>query len=145
MTNGTAAGVLLADRVLGRAHPLSAVFDTTRLRPIAAAPTFVKANVNVAQRFVGDRLRTKPGLDAVQPGGGAVVRLNGGDVAAYRAEDGTVSAVSARCTHLGCIVGFNAAERTWDCPCHGSRFDTDGRVIEGPATKRLRRVDTEAE
>jgi glycine/D-amino acid oxidase-like deaminating enzyme/nitrite reductase/ring-hydroxylating ferredoxin subunit len=145
MTNGTAAGVVLADRVLGREHPLASVFDTTRVRPIAAAPTFVKANVNVAQRFVGDRLRTKPGLADVRPGQGAVIRLNGSDVAAYRTEDGTISAVSARCTHLGCIVGFNAAERTWDCPCHGSRYDTDGRVIEGPATKRLRRVDTEAE
>jgi glycine/D-amino acid oxidase-like deaminating enzyme/nitrite reductase/ring-hydroxylating ferredoxin subunit len=145
MTNGTAAGVLLADRVLGREHPLASAFDTTRIRPIAGAPTFVKANVNVAQRFIGDRLRTKPALDDVQPGKGAVIRLNGGDVAAFRAEDGTVSAVSARCTHLGCLVGFNDAERTWDCPCHGSRFDTDGRVIEGPATRRLRRVDIEAE
>ena len=145
MTNGTAAGVLLADRVLGREHPLASAFDTTRVRPIAGAPTFLKANANVAQRFIGDRLRTKPTLAEVMPGEGAVIRLNGGDVAAYRAEDGTVSAVSARCTHLGCIVGFNGAERTWDCPCHGSRFDTDGRVIEGPATKRLRRVDIEAE
>ena len=145
MTNGTAAGVLLADRVLGREHPLSSTFDTTRVRPIASAPTFVKANVNVAQRFVGDRLRTKPGLNDVRPGEGAVIKLNGRDVAAYRTEDGTVSAVSARCTHMGCIVGFNPAERTWDCPCHGSRYDTDGRVIEGPATRRLRRVDIEAE
>jgi Rieske Fe-S protein len=145
MTNGTAAGVVLAERVLGREHPLASAFDTTRVRPIAAAPSFVKANVNVAQRFIGDRLRTKPDLDDVRPGEGAVIRLNGSDVAAYRADDGTVNAVSARCTHLGCLVGFNAAERSWDCPCHGSRFDTDGRVIEGPATRRLRRVDIEAE
>jgi glycine/D-amino acid oxidase-like deaminating enzyme/nitrite reductase/ring-hydroxylating ferredoxin subunit len=145
MTNGSAAGVLLADRVLGREHPLASAFDTTRVRPIAGAPAFVKANVNVAQRFIGDRLRTKPALDDVRPSEGAVIRLNGSDVAAYRADDGTVSAVSARCTHLGCLVAFNAAERSWDCPCHGSRFDTDGRVIEGPATKRLRRVDIDAE
>jgi glycine/D-amino acid oxidase-like deaminating enzyme/nitrite reductase/ring-hydroxylating ferredoxin subunit len=145
MTNGTAAGVLLADRILGREHPLAAMFDTTRVRPIAGAPSFVKANVNVAQRFVGDRLRKKPSLEDVRPGQGAVVRLNGRDVAAYRREDGTVRAVSARCTHLGCLVGFNAAERTWDCPCHGSRFDVDGRVIEGPATRRLRAEDIESE
>lgn len=145
MTNGTASGVVLADRVLGRLHPLASAFDTTRVRPTAGASAFVKANVNVAQRFIGDRLRTKPDLDDVRPGEGAVIRLNGSAVAAFRAEDGTVSAVSARCTHLGCLVGFNGAERTWDCPCHGSRFDTDGRVIEGPATRRLRRVDIEAE
>lgn len=141
MTNGTAAGVVLAERVLGREHPLAGTFDTTRIRAIAGAPAFMKANVNVAQRFVGDRLRAKPSLDDVRPGDGAVIRLSGRDVAAYRAEDGSVSAVSARCTHLGCIVGFNAAERTWDCPCHGSRYDTDGGVIEGPATRPLRHVD----
>ncbi len=145
MTNGTAAGVVLAERILGREHPLARTFDTMRVRPIAGAATFVKANMNVAQRFVGDRLRTRPGLGDVRPGEGAVIKLNGRDVAAYRAEDGSVSAVSARCTHLGCIVGFNNAERTWDCPCHGSRYDTDGRVIEGPATKQLRRVDIGAE
>lgn len=142
MTNGTAAGVLLAERVLGHPHPLASTFDTTRIRPVAGVATFVKANVNVAQRFVGDRLRGKPALEEVRPGEGAVVRLQGRDVAAFRADDGTVTAVSARCTHLGCLVAFNAAERTWDCPCHGSRFDLDGRVIEGPATRRLRAEDT---
>jgi Rieske Fe-S protein len=145
MTNGTAAGVLMAERVLGREHPLASTFDTMRVRPIAGAPTFAKANLNVAQRFVGDRLRQKPSLDEVRPGEGAVIRLNGRDIAAYRREDGTVSAVSARCTHLGCLVGFNAAERTWDCPCHGSRYDVEGGVIEGPAVRRLRAEDIGSE
>jgi glycine/D-amino acid oxidase-like deaminating enzyme/nitrite reductase/ring-hydroxylating ferredoxin subunit len=145
LTNGTAAAVLLADLVLGHEHPLAATFDTTRVRPIAGAPALVKANVNVAQRFVGDRLRSKPSLDEVRPGEGAVIRLGGRHVAAYRREDGTVSAVSARCTHLGCLVAYNAAERTWDCPCHGSRFDTDGRVVEGPATRALPEEDIESD
>ncbi len=145
MTNGTAAGVLLAERVLGREHPLASTFDAARVRPLAGAPSFLKANANVAQRFIGDRLKKKPSLAEVRPGEGAVVRLNGRDVAAFRREDGTVSAVSARCTHLGCLVSFNAAEHSWDCPCHGSRFDVDGRVIEGPATRRLRAEDIDAE
>ena len=145
MTNGTAAGVILAERTLGRVHTLASTFDTMRVRPLAGAPAFVKANLNVAQRFVGDRLASKPDLADVRPGGGAIVRLHGRDVAAYRDPDGTVHALSARCTHLGCLIGFNAAERSWDCPCHGSRFDIHGRVIEGPATRRLRRVDIEAE
>lgn len=145
MTNGTAAGVVLAERVLGREHPLARMFDTTRIRPIAGAPTFVKANANVGQRFVADRLRKKPKFDDVRPGDGAVIKVNGSDIAVYHAENGSVCAVSARCTHLGCIVGFNPAERTWDCPCHGSRYDIEGQVIEGPATKPLRRVDIGAE
>jgi glycine/D-amino acid oxidase-like deaminating enzyme/nitrite reductase/ring-hydroxylating ferredoxin subunit len=145
MTNGTAAGVLLGERALGREHPLASTFETTRLRPIAAAPTFAKENIDVASHFVGDRLRGKPELGSVRPGAGAVVRIQGRDVAAYRNDDGSVVGVSARCTHLGCLVAFNHAERSWDCPCHGSRFDIDGRVIEGPATRRLRREDVDAD
>ncbi|HSK93205.1 MAG TPA: FAD-dependent oxidoreductase [Candidatus Angelobacter sp.] len=127
MTNGTAAGVLLADRVLGRVEhaELASTFDTTRVRPVAAAPTFVKANIDVARRFSGDRLGGKPDLAEVLPGSGAVVRLHGRDVAAYREPGGAVHAVSARCTHLGCLVGWNGAER--------------------PATRRLRQVDIDDE
>jgi Rieske Fe-S protein len=66
-----------------------------------------------------------------------MVRLDGERVAAYRDDQGTLHAVAPHCTHLGCLVTFNTAEVTWDCPCHGSRFDVDGRVIQGPATKDL--------
>ncbi|MGV9874641.1 LysE family transporter [Streptomyces cellulosae] len=70
-----------------------------------------------------------------------VVRTEGGRLAVYRDDDGALHAVSARCTHMGCLVDFNAAERAWECPCHGSRFDTEGNVVQGPATKPLERRD----
>ena len=85
---------------------------------------------------------SKPGarpLDSLAPGEGDIVGHNGEKVAAYRDEDGALTAVSARCTHLGCQVNWNSAERSWDCPCHGSRFAPDGRVLEGPAVHALER------
>jgi Rieske Fe-S protein len=77
------------------------------------------------------------------PGEGSIVRHKGARVAAYRDPGGRVHAVSHRCTHLGCEVEWNSAERSWDCPCHGSRFGTDGGVLNGPATKPLEKKDVE--
>ncbi|HBH59066.1 MAG TPA: FAD-dependent oxidoreductase, partial [Arthrobacter bacterium] len=73
----------------------------------------------------------------LSPGEGTVIKVNGENTAVYKDADGQVHAVSATCTHMGCTVGFNAADATWDCPCHGSRFTTDGTVIQGPAAKNL--------
>jgi Rieske Fe-S protein len=71
------------------------------------------------------------------PGDAAILKIGGDNIAAYRDEDGTVHAVSAVCSHMGCIVGWNETDRTWDCPCHGSRFELDGTVLHGPATRPL--------
>lgn len=93
----------------------------------------------MAKHFVGDRLRTThvDSVAQVPPGTGAVVRVNGQRCAVYRDADGVASAVSARCTHLGCLVAFNDAETAWECPCHGSRFGVDGSVLQGPAVHPL--------
>ena len=80
-------------------------------------------------------------LDELMPGSGGVVWLNGERVGAFRTEDGLVHLVSTACTHLGCQLSLNTAERTWDCPCHGSRFDIDGLVVHGPAVKDLERKE----
>jgi glycine/D-amino acid oxidase-like deaminating enzyme/nitrite reductase/ring-hydroxylating ferredoxin subunit len=142
MTNGTAAGLMLADELAGRESPWRAAFDATRQRPPLTSKDFYKENAGVAHHFVGDRLAAlrPPPLDDLAPGEGGIVRTAAGDkVAAYRDDDGTVHAVSPVCTHLGCLVGFNRDETTWDCPCHGSRFTVDGEVLEGPATSDLAR------
>jgi glycine/D-amino acid oxidase-like deaminating enzyme/nitrite reductase/ring-hydroxylating ferredoxin subunit len=137
MTNGTAAGTMLAESILGRPNPWLAIFDPKRLRPAASAPSLIKDNLTVAAQFVGGRLPGGPALDELAPGEGAVIDHEGDKVAAYRDDRGSVRLMSARCTHMGCIVAYNAAESSFDCPCHGSRFDLDGEVIEGPATAPL--------
>ena len=143
LTNGTAAGVLLADCVLGRDNPWLPYFDPNRVKPIASAKRFVKENVKAGLHFFGDRLHRSEydSLEDLPAGEGGLVTVDGEKVGAYRREDGVVEAVKPVCTHLGCHVNFNDAEKTWDCPCHGSRFTTTGTVVEGPATKDLERRD----
>jgi Rieske Fe-S protein len=100
---------------------------------------FVEENAQVGLHFIGDRL-TKRGsrpLEDLAPGEGDIVQHAGEKVAGHRRDDGTLVAVSPLCTHLGCQVNWNSAERSWDCPCHGSRFDPDGNVLQGPAVHRL--------
>lgn len=139
MSNGVMSGLLLAALIAGEDSSWASLYDPRRIHPVKDAPAFVKANVHVARRFVGDRLRSSrvDSPDEIAPGEGAVVRVGGGHSAVYRDDQGAVHAVSARCTHLGCIVHFNDAERCWECPCHGSRFDVDGRVVQGPANRPL--------
>jgi Rieske Fe-S protein len=141
MTNGILAGQLLAALIEGKADPeLARLYDPARLHPIAETGPAAKAQLKVARHFIGDRIRSPSHADTVneiKPGGGAVVRIGGQRCAVHRGQDGSLEAVSAVCTHLGCLVAFNDAEQTWDCPCHGSRFALDGTVVNGPATKAL--------
>ncbi|MEU3661525.1 FAD-dependent oxidoreductase [Streptomyces sp. NPDC032940] len=142
LSGGMMAGLLLTAQITGEECAWSGLYDPRRLgTAVREAPAFLRTQAEVARHFVGDRLRPAPPVDALPPGEGAVVRAGGDRLAVYRDEAGALHALSPRCTHLGCLVGFNAAERAWECPCHGSRFATDGTVIEGPATKPLEQRD----
>jgi glycine/D-amino acid oxidase-like deaminating enzyme/nitrite reductase/ring-hydroxylating ferredoxin subunit len=134
---GAASAQILADRILGRENPWAFAFDPARLRPRASVPSLVKENSNVGYRFFADRVTQRSSGDDLAPGEGAVVGKGLGQRAVHRTESGELVTLSARCTHLGCIVNWNDAERSWDCPCHGSRFAADGTVIEGPAVHPL--------
>jgi Rieske Fe-S protein len=133
---GAAAGQILRDRITEVENPWSGAFDPGRLRPQASIGSLAKENANVGYRFFADRFQRGSAAE-LSPGQGAVVGAGAGQRAVFRQESGELVAVSARCTHLGCIVRWNSAERSWDCPCHGSRFATDGSVIEGPAVDPL--------
>jgi glycine/D-amino acid oxidase-like deaminating enzyme/nitrite reductase/ring-hydroxylating ferredoxin subunit len=142
MTGGALAGRLLAELMAGRSPRWAGLYDPRRLRTVLKeAPTLLRQQAEVGLHFAGDRLRTThvDDIGQVPPGTAAVVRIGGTRCAVYREEDGTTHAVSARCTHLGCLVAFNDAERTWECPCHGSRFAVDGTVVHGPAVRPLER------
>ncbi len=139
MTGGTAAGLLLADLLTGRDNPSADLYDPNRF-DLRSAISTVENNVTVAKFLVGDHLgalRKPASLDELAPGEAEVTRDGGELVAAYRDPAGDLHTVGAHCTHLGCLVAFNNAERTWDCPCHGSRFGLDGSVIQGPAVRAL--------
>jgi glycine/D-amino acid oxidase-like deaminating enzyme/nitrite reductase/ring-hydroxylating ferredoxin subunit len=137
MTHGTIAGMLLTDLILGKQNPWATLYDPSR-KPIRAAGAFAKENLNVAAQYVD---WVTPGeVDSareIEPGCGAVLRRGMSKVAVYRDEDGHAHELSAVCPHLGCIVHWNSAENTWDCPCHGSRFDKLGEVINGPSNVGL--------
>jgi Rieske Fe-S protein len=127
---------MLADQIGGRPNAWSPVFDARRVTPRASGPTFVKENAAIGALFFGDRLR-RGSAKEIPPGEGRIVRDGLKQAAVYRDEEGTEHRLSARCTHLGCIVKWNGVEKTWDCPCHGSRFAIDGSVVQGPAVKPL--------
>ena len=128
MTNGTAAGLMLADAIRGQSNPWLDAFDPLRRRFRASASEFVEENANVAKRFGGDwmdGLRSGDVRDLERDA--AMVRRCDDDVlGVYRDDDGDLHAVDAVCPHLGCLVQWNDGERTWDCPCHGSRFGIPG-------------------
>jgi glycine/D-amino acid oxidase-like deaminating enzyme/nitrite reductase/ring-hydroxylating ferredoxin subunit len=140
-TNAAAAAIMLSDAILELENPWAGTFDANRFKPVAAAQKLLKENISVGAHFFGDRLAPPDArsLDELAPGEGGIVKVDGDKVAAFRDDDGVVHAVSPTCTHLYCQVAFNAAERSWDCPCHGSRFATDGTVIQGPAVSPLER------
>jgi Rieske Fe-S protein len=144
MTHGTIAGILLTDLIMGRENEWEKLYDPKR-RTLRAAGSFAKENLNVAGQY-GDWAR--PGevksIDEIARGEGAVIREGATKHAIYRDEEGEIHACSAVCTHLGCIVNWNSTEKTWDCPCHGSRFDRFGAVVNGPAIKRLKLVEAPA-
>ena len=143
MTNGTVAAMILTDLIRDVPNPWADTFDSTRLAVRQGAKRLLRENLEVAKRFLGDRVTNlhPPNVSSLTPGEGAIASLNGNRVAAYRDEDGALHCVAATCTHLGCQVTFNTAERTWDCPCHGSRFDIEGRVVQGPAVDDLAREE----
>ena len=137
MTHGTIAGMLLTDLIAARDNPWTRLYDPAR-KPVRAVKEFARENVNVAAQYV-DLVTPGDVTDAslVAPGQAAVIRRGATKVAVYRSPDGQLHERSAICTHLGCVVQWNSVEATWDCPCHGSRFGTDGRVVNGPAVSPL--------
>jgi Rieske Fe-S protein len=142
MTNGTAGAMLLADMMSSVENRWLKLFDATRIGNVRAVKRIVDENAKTATRLVVDRLARLAAPDAaqLQPGEGAIVKVHGRSVGAFRDREGTVHAVSITCTHLGCTLRWNDAEQTWDCPCHGSRFSHVGHVLEGPATTDLESI-----
>ncbi len=143
ITFGTLTGMMVADAILGRTNPWTDLFDPGRKAIGRGTWAYLKENKDYPYYLIRDRFAGADGrsLRSVKRGSGEVIEHNGKKVAAYRDERGTMMLRSAVCTHMGCIVGWNDAERTWDCPCHGSRFKANGDVLSGPAESPLPPID----
>jgi Rieske Fe-S protein len=144
MMLGSIAGKILSDLVRKRPNPYAELFDPSRIKPIDGFSEFVKENADVAYHFVADRIGIKEtdSLKRLQPGTGKVLDVGGKKIAAYRDEHGQIHALSPFCTHAACIVAWNSKEKSWDCPCHGARYDIEGRVLTGPGTRDLAKINS---
>jgi Rieske Fe-S protein len=139
----TFAATMLADAVQGRSSEWAETFSPTRLSP-KSLPEVAQMGGKFVADMALDRIRrpTDENVDEIPAGEARVLPERGtGRMGVYRDTAGVLHAVSIRCTHQACILRFNAAETSWDCPCHGSRFDVDGAVLEGPAVKPLEKRD----
>lgn len=147
MTFGTLTAMMAVDAVMKRKNPWAAIFDVHRKKLLGGTGTYLAENKDYPYYLVRNWLAGAEGdsVTVLGKGEGRILSLNGKKVAAYRDEKGRVSLCSPICTHLQCIVAWNNAERTWDCPCHGSRFKPTGEVISGPAEEPLSPVDKNGE
>ena len=139
MTLGTLAGIMISDAIMGREHYLAETVKPSRIKPIAGFMDFVKENADVVSQFVGKRFAYEKisTLSEIAPGDATLADWEGKKVALYKDEGGKVFAVDPVCPHAKCIVGWNSAEKSWDCPCHGARYTPQGEMITGPARRGL--------
>lgn len=143
LTHGTIAGMLIRDLITGVKNPWADLYDPSRITA-GSATEYLRENMNTAVQFKD--WVTQGSIDSpseIAPGCGAILRRGLSKLAVYRDENGCLHERSAVCPHLGCIVAWNSAESSWDCPCHGSRFDPQGNVINGPAIEGLKQVDAD--
>jgi len=138
---GIVAGRLVADLINGVESPWHKIYNSNRFTPCASASSFIKENINVFLQYMKDFPGRKDAksIEEISNGQGKVIECSGEKIAVYRDLAGKVHPVSAVCTHMKGIVNWNNAEKTWDCPCHGSRFSYEGKVLEGPAIFPLER------
>lgn len=137
MTNSIAAAMILKDLIINGRSPWQDVYDPSRQTALSSAKNFIVENLNVADKLIEGKLSQLPEQVEVKPGEGKIIKANGQRTGVYRDEQGILHTVDTTCTHMGCELNWNSAEKSWDCPCHGSRFSYKGEVIEGPALKPL--------
>ena len=141
MTNGTAAAMILSDMILKRRNSWAPVFDPARYEQLKSVTNLLSQNVKVMENFVKGRFSgNEEDVNKLDKGDGKVFQIGKNKVAVYKDDAGNLHKVSAVCTHMGCVLHFNNAEASWDCPCHGSRFSTEGEVFHGPAIDPLKKI-----
>ncbi len=144
MTSSNVAARIIYDAICGKENPYAEVFTATRMKPIQNRGEVKNMLVDSAKTIVGRRLqRADLTLADISQGEGGIIAYQGEKVGVYRAEDGKIYGVKPVCTHLGCLLNWNGADKTWDCPCHGSRFNYDGKNLYDPAIEPLEKVEVQ--
>lgn len=143
MQFGTLSATIITDLILGKDNEYAELFSPSRIKPIAGFTEFVKENADVAYHFVADRFSAEEidSLKEIKPDEGRLVDFKDQKLAIYKSSSGKITALNPVCTHAKCIVNFNDEEKSWDCPCHGGRFDVQGKVLTGPPRKDLQQID----
>ncbi len=145
MTYSHVTALALTELIVKGESKYEKLFNPNRIKPVAGFESFVKEAADVVAKFIGDRfskVKIKE-LGEIAHGEAKVVKYEGNSIALYKDEKGGLHAVNPACSHINCIVGWNSAEKTWDCPCHGSRFSMDGEVLTAPARKDLEKINLE--
>lgn len=140
MTNSVASSMLLTDLILHGKSPWQDVYNPSRQTIIPSVKNFIVENLNVVESLIGGKTEMPPSdidIDAIQPGESKIIRSNGQRTGVYKDGQGSLYVVDTTCSHMGCELNWNSAEKSWDCPCHGSRFSIDGDILEGPAVTPL--------
>ena len=145
MIYGTMAGIIFSDILVHGSSVYQELFDPNRIKPVAGFANVVKESADVVGHLIKDRLFPEKieSLVELSPGEGKVVRFEGHTIAIYKDDNNRIHALNSACTHIKCTVRWNAAEKTWDCPCHGSRFTIDGELLNGPARRNLQQINIE--
>ena len=145
MTYSHVAAITLKDIITKRDNPYIQLFNPTRIKPVAGFTSFISHNADVVKAFA-EKILPKEKLEAltdIQFDQGKIIKHDGETIALYKDEHGNLFGVNPTCTHMKCNVAWNKAEKSWDCPCHGSRFDINGEVLTGPATVNLEKLNLE--
>jgi glycine/D-amino acid oxidase-like deaminating enzyme/nitrite reductase/ring-hydroxylating ferredoxin subunit len=142
MMYGTLSGKIISDHIIGIENPYTELLSPSRIKPVAGFEEFVKENADVAYHFIADRLAASEvdTLQDMEPGTGKIVKYKTEKIAIYKDYNGQITALNPTCTHAKCIVNFNPAEKSWDCPCHGGRYSLTGEVLTGPPRRNLSQI-----
>ncbi|MBC5637008.1 FAD-dependent oxidoreductase [Ornithinibacillus sp. BX22] len=144
MSNGILAAKIISDKILGHENPYTELFSPSRFQTDPSLRKFARINADVAKHLIKGKLEfTDNSIKSLSKDDATVTRINGKRAGVYKDPEDKYHCVDTTCTHMGCEVEWNSGERTWDCPCHGSRFSYTGEVVEGPAKRPLERIDLE--
>lgn len=144
MTLSNVAGKIISDNILGNENEYANIYDSTRLKPIKNIDELKNMAGQAIKSFITNRIKIpKEDLSAINKDNGGIIKIDGKNVGIYKSSNGDIFAVNPTCTHLGCLLTWNNVDKTWDCPCHGSRFDFTGKNLYDPAFKNLERLEIE--